>query len=131
MVFRSGPTVQNMRANGWPTGPRALANSHMQLETSIKDRGSMTRRMGKAHTLTWMAPDTKVSGKMTSSMVMVLKSGRMVQNIRASTALAQRVARGTSRGRMVQCMTENSLKTTSMEKVLMCGVMAASSVDNG
>jgi hypothetical protein len=74
--------------------------SFMLTETYTLDRGKKIKLMVSAFTLIRMAPDTRVTGKMTSSMEMVLRLGRTKHLTRETTLMERSKEQASSPGLM-------------------------------
>merc|ERR1719161_1625247 len=78
-----------------------------------------------------MGPNMRASGKRTSNMAMVLRSGLMVPSMLANTPMVASMGRASSLGLMAPCTKDNLWRMTFMVMESTCGVMAADLMDNG
>ena len=88
-----GRMVLDMKDNGEMTKLIDLEDLYMQMVIFTKANGKTIKPTAKAPTLTLMGPDTKGTGRMTSSMGSVLRPGLMAQCMRDNTSRARKTGR--------------------------------------
>ncbi len=84
-----------------------------------------------AHICTWMALNTKVSGRMTNSTAEDLRHGQMVHRIGEVTLTERKKDKATLFGLMGRSIPANSRTITSKAEVFTCGTMEECSMDFG
>ena len=86
MDTKCGPMVQSMRVNGKQTRPTDSESWSMQMVTSMKANGGMTKLTVTDLTLTLTVQPMLVTGSTISNMAVVLRPGLMVPSMTASTS---------------------------------------------
>ena len=82
---RFGQMDPCMRGGFRTIKPMAKVDLFMLMETSTMDRGRTIRLTVEVSIAIWTAPNMKETGSRTSSMVMVLRLGQMVLDMRGNT----------------------------------------------
>ena len=85
MDIRYGLMAPSTRVSGSLTRPMALANWCMQMVTSMKDSGEMTKHTDMDPILMQTVPHTWESGSTTSSTARVWKLGQIMPNMMDNT----------------------------------------------
>jgi hypothetical protein len=95
----------------------------MPTEISTTATGKMIKPMATESIVTWTAPAMKDIGKKTSSMVMVLRPGLMVQVIKVTMLKERNMERANSHGLMEALIKESSTRTISKDMASINGLM--------
>lgn len=95
LAFNTGPTAPNTTATGKKTRPAVKASSYMQMATSTKANGKMTRLMVLEFTsMPNLRPNTKVIGKTIQCTARELRYIQMETSIRECSNRGKDLVRG-------------------------------------
>jgi predicted nucleic-acid-binding protein len=131
MDSKFGLTAQNMKVNGQTIRQMVKENLFMQMVTSMKASGRMTKPMVMVLTNTLMGPLILVNGKTISSTATVLKHGLTVLSTKASMLRVRNMVKALSLLLIAACILETSSTMKFQEREDITGLMAKLMKDNG
>ena len=111
MDAKSGKMVLSMKAIGNSTKRVVEASSGTLMGIFLRENGLTIKPMDMVFIFIKMALNTRVTGKMIFSMVMVKKSGQMAQSMKATIKKAKNTGEDSTYGKMGQCITATGTKT--------------------
>ena len=120
-MLANGKTIKQMERGGFS----------MLMEISMLEILFMTNLMATAYIFMLIRQNTSVNGKMTCSMVKVLKAGQMAQSMLEATSSARRVAKASIIGLMVLNLKEIGSITQSADVESTNGKMEDSTLVTG
>ena len=123
MEYKSGLMVLAMKESGKTAKLMVKGSSVIQMETHMMVSFNMTKLTDMEFILIQMESSTKVIGRMTSSMVMLLKPSQMAQGMKVTTTRARSMAKELLSGLTEIVMLEIFLITTLMVRVFIPGQM--------
>jgi hypothetical protein len=120
-----GQTVLVTQGSGQAIRHRVMASSGISMGISLKVIGKMIKQMEKGLTRIRMEQTMRVIGKMTYSMVRVMRHGSTAQATPESTTPVANKVRGRISGRTVVPTQVSGSTTTSLDMVHTPGSMDA------
>ena len=120
-MLANGKTIKQMERGGFS----------MLMEISMLEILFMTNLMATEYIFMLIRQNTSVNGKMTCSMVKVLKAGQMAQSMLEATSSARRVAKASIIGLMVLNLKEIGSITQSADVESTNGKMEDSTLVTG
>ena len=126
-----GQTVPCTKVGGKITKPTEWVDLSMQMVMFMMEIGLMIKHTDLVFTVILMELNTKANGKKTSNMVMVLKHGQMVQDIKVNTFKERNTVKDNSHGLMEAPLLDSLSITILKDKANTTGLTVENSMDPG
>ena len=123
--FKFGKMARNTKAIGQTIWVTEKDDLFIVMEMFMKENGSTIRLMEKEHTFIWMEQNIQGSGLKTNNMAMESRHGQIMHVTKVIMSKERNMVPVLLNGPTPQCLLENSIITTSRERVFICGPMDA------
>ena len=117
--FKFGKMARNMKAIGQTIWVTEKDDLFIVMEMFMKENGSTIRLMEKEHTFIWMEQNIQGSGLKTNNMAMESRHGQIMHVTKVIMSKERNMVLVLLNGPTPQCLLENSITTTSRERVFM------------